>query len=221
MTKYQLVFVKIKCAISKLGQIARNKELVMMQKGFNKLKDNIDGTVKIKAEYALKQVKNTLKSILKIKERFNNSLLSKFVCRWKNLITQQKLVKEINKKLDVTENNFKNDISAKERSITGLQQKLQKYNSEIMTYKETEKNLKIKLKEEGYQEDNNSNRKQSIDKNMKTIEDQVQCLEANAERLENENRDLKDKLESAEMNVGDFIQEVSEILDSHEFMSKY
>ena len=90
-----------------------------------------------------------------------------------------------------------------------------------MTYKETEKNLKIKLKEEGYQEDNNSNRKQSIDKNMKTIEDQVQCLEANAERLENENRDLKDKLESAELNVGDFIQEVSEILDSHEFMSKY
>lgn len=223
MTKYQLVFVKVQSAISRLCQLAKNSELIKLQKAFDRLRDNAGNVKKVQAEHILEQIKDSIIRLVKAKERLNKALLAKFVCRWKNAIARQKLFKKIDIKLSSIEKKHKKEIIAKNCAVINLEQKLQQRNAEIGTLKEVEQNLRsrLRLKEELVQENTtNKNTKRSADKAFKTTEEQIQVLETRAEQLENENRDLKDRLESAETTVGDFIQEVSEILDSHEFMSK-
>eukprot|EP00826_Nyctotherus_ovalis_P063780 TRINITY_DN9354_c0_g12_i1.p1 TRINITY_DN9354_c0_g12~~TRINITY_DN9354_c0_g12_i1.p1 ORF type:complete len:294 (+),score=82.49 TRINITY_DN9354_c0_g12_i1:205-1086(+) len=214
MTKYQLVFIKMQTVLSKLCVLMRNKELIKLQKGFDKLRGSAVRTEKAKAKNALTRLKNTLEAVTKIKERSTKGQLAQFVCRWRTAVARHRILEGVRRKHALLEEKQKKELISKNRTISALKQELQQHNSEVTALKEQQGTLKWRLKEGRLQ-----TKPKSPD--AKSSEDSVQLLEARLERLEAQNRDLRDRLESAEVNVEDFIQGVSEILDSHEFARSF
>jgi len=217
ITKYQLVFVKIQSAISKLCLLVKNKELMKLQKGFNKFKVNVDKTEKLKAKSVITKLQTALESIIKVKERLDGNLLSKYVYRWRNAVSRYKLLKSVKKKLTSLEENQKKELIIKNHRISSLKQELEQHNLEVEKLKDQQTNLRLRLK---LKEGRLQVKMRSPEQVTKGSEESIQALETRLKRLENENHDLREKLNSAEVNVEDFIQGVTEILDSHEFVSK-
>ena len=54
---------------------------------------------------------------------------------------------------------------------------------------------------------------------MKELDDRVHLLEGQISEVEDENKHLKEKLDSTNSNVGTFIKEMSSLLDQHELQS--
>jgi peptidoglycan hydrolase CwlO-like protein len=55
--------------------------------------------------------------------------------------------------------------------------------------------------------------------NVKDLDERVQVLDSQISEIESDNKQLKDKLDSTNSNVGLFISEMSTLLDTHELQS--
>jgi hypothetical protein len=55
--------------------------------------------------------------------------------------------------------------------------------------------------------------------NVKDLEDKVFVLEGQITEIEQENKHLKDKLDSTNTSVGSFIKEMSTLLDAHDIQN--
>ena len=229
MTKYQLVFVKLDTAVSKLVRIIKTKELLNLQRAFEQYRGNVSiikNAENYKARMILKQMSTSIQHIKDIYERKAKFTMSKFVGRWRENVAKGRVLRDLTKKLATNEEKHKKEIATKEHKISSLEQKIQQQTAEATTLKENEKVLRQTIKE---REDKEKTLKETLekakkregeDKKMpKNVEERLQVLEAHVASLENENKDLKERIDSTETNVGSFIQEVGEILDSHPFNS--
>jgi len=231
MAKYQLVFVKLRAAAQRIVQITRNYELLKKHKSFTIYRENVSKIKECeqnKAKTILDTIKSALKNMVRIRDSKRKIILSKYALKWKENVQRIRIYKEMNKKITQTEEKLKKELSAKEKSISALEQKLQQHVNEAVTLKENEKNLKQTIKEKEEKEKilkemfEKVKRNKDTDDNKrmpKSVEERLQILENHVSNLENENKELKERLESTDSNVGGFIQEISEILDSNDFIS--
>ena len=165
-------------------------------------------------------------TLSKIRVKKQQLILRRLVWHWRDVVHKSKITKEINKKFTAIEEKYKKDINARTNALSTLDKKLSQQTEEENRLKKLEISLKQKLKEK---DDKEICLKGAIENyksrdsygTPRTLDSRLQVLETNIMKLETENKELKEKLESTESNVSGFIQEVNEILDSHEFNSKF
>jgi len=230
LSKYQLVFVKLETGLSKLVHIIKMRNLLQTQKMLEKYRQNVKSGIfeeKKRASQLIEKMHQTILNLQKIYKRKSKSLMSKSVFRWKCNSKQAKFIKLFEKESKDREDKYKKEISQKTLSIAGLEEKLLKNNSEVEQLKKNEKSLKQVIKEKEEKEKilrngiEKAKKSDQDDKKLpKNVEDRLQALENHIANLEAENRELKDKLESTEGNVGSFIQEMTDLLEAKEFSSK-
>lgn len=218
ITNYQLAFIKIQGAIKIMQRMANKQETLIKQKAITQLRNNADKTLKEEeVNSVIEELKEIIQMLIKIKFRHKNFILDKFLYRWRDNVIRSRLAGESTKEVVIAESRYKKELEKKDKIINGLEQKFRQQIAEVSTLKESEKRLKQTLKERERQELKESTNKRKVD--TKLIENKLQELEEYVIELEAENRDLKEQLGSAEENVGGFLKEVNDIINSSQFFS--
>jgi chromosome segregation ATPase len=221
--RYQLALMKIRSAIAKLHRLTRQKETLRIQRAFSRFKTAVANcSEQSTTKRVLENIKKTLKDLIKVRLIKEQSLLLRFVNRWRGVVNKVKVAKEVDKTIKATEEKLKKELKAKTLSVTVLENKFQQQVEEGKELKKVENSLREKLKEKEEQENSIKEsleklRKRDSQGNNKISDNKLQSLKTNLIRLENENRELKEKLDTTESSVDGFVKEVNELLDSHEF----
>jgi len=215
ITNYLLAFTKIQRAISIIVRITKKKETISKYKAFIQFKATIEKKLdKEQIENVIKELRMSIKRLMRIKLKHKRFLLDRFLCNWRDNAARLKLLTKSSKELSNVEAYYKKELNTKDKIIKGLEQKFKQQIVEVSELKETEKVLKQTLKEKEKQE-----RSLKESTNTKLIQNKLQALEKYVMKLETENKNLKDQLELAEKNVGGFLKEVNEIINSSELLS--
>ncbi|CAM6000561.1 unnamed protein product [Sphagnum balticum] len=155
------------------------------------------------------------------------TILKKFQRRpllnaFKSVLLHSKLVKADKNQREEKEKyskTFQETMSAKEAEIHEFKKKIEDLNLSLASARSKENELTTKITNKEKQiyalekernellKNGKSGSTQKLD--LKSLEEQLYSLQA-------ENEDLKEKLMSAEDNVGSFIREMTDLLDSHE-----
>ena len=117
IAQYQLVFSKIKSAVLKLSQLARNKEFNKKYRAIHKFKELIQSNEKSKVKSVVEIVKWSLKNILKIKKEKEDLILEKFLFRWQGTVNRLKAIKQVTKRLATTGEKHKRELNGKDHNI--------------------------------------------------------------------------------------------------------
>jgi len=222
LMRYQLALIKTRSAIAKLHRLVKQKEALRLRRGFSRLRIAVANcSEQNRAKRILENVKKILKDLIKIRAIKEEGLLQRFVSRWKNVVNRIKVAKEIDKKVKATEEKLKKELKAKAQSVIALENKFQQQVEEGKELKKAENSLRQVLKEKEEQENNIKEslerlKKRDTQGNAKVSDSKLQSLKRNVIRLENENRELKEKLDTTETSVDGFVKEVNELLDSYE-----
>lgn len=220
LMKYQLILMKIHSALSKLNRLVKHKESLRLQRTFSHLKDILNKNAeRSKARKLIESVRGTLRTTVRTREVREQALLLRFVHRWKDAAEKIKTTKDVNETIKTAEDKLRKELKAKSQSIIALEKKLQQQTEEKKELKKAENLLRQTLKDK---EEHEGSIKEIMEKqkkrnSSKAGDNKVQALRTNLIRLENENRELRDKLEAAESNVDGFVREVNDLLDTHEF----
>lgn len=226
LMRYQLALIKIRSAISKLHRLVKYKERFKLQRAFAHFKTVIKkNSEQSRTIIILANIKKALNNIIKTRQAKQQTLVLRFVCRWRNVVDKIKVAKEVDKKVKTTEEKLKKELKIKTQSVVVLDKKFQQQVEEGRELKKVENSLRQALKEK---EDQENNMKEALEKlrkrdtlgNIKVTDNKLLSLRANLTRLENENRELKEKLETTENGVDGFVKEVNDLLDSHSFERK-
>ena len=126
--------------------------------------------------------------------------------------------------VQAAEETSKQELARKDRVLAGLEQKLQTSVTELGHIKASDKALRQSLKENEGKEQallealHRCKLKTRDDKSLpKKADERIQVLEGQVASLEQVNQKLKERLDSTENGVGSFVNEMNEMLDSHEF----
>lgn len=219
---YKLAFAKVQVGALMLVKVVRKWESVEKLQGFARLRVNADqGAKKEQIGNMIGELKGAIKVLIKIKSRYGKFTLDKFLCRWRDSVTRSKLADEASRELSIMEGNYKNELDRRNKAINGLEQKFRQQIIEASALRESEKVLKQTLKDRERQEKllkESANIKRA---NSRAVEEKLQALEEYVLQLESENKDLKEQLGAAEENVGGFLKEISDIINSSELASIY
>jgi len=219
-SKYQLVFVQIQAAAKKLTKLVKSKEIIKKQKAFYKLRSiNGKSSERTKVKEIMRTLKKSIKQIIGIRKTKEHILLIKFVLCWRSAVNRLKTLNKSKKRLSNTEEKYKKELAGKDRTIAVLQRTLEQRKSEVDSLKETESKLKLTLEKKEEEEKVLQETIDHFNTNNDIDNPNNNSLRIEISKLEKENKDLKERIEAAEENVGDFIKEVGEILDSREFAS--
>jgi hypothetical protein len=229
MTKYQLVFIKLETAVAKMMRIRKMRLLMEKQKAFERYRQNIKfiiGFQGYKARVVLQKVKHSINRILLIYNSKHQLKIEKAFKMWKMknaLFKESKLFEK--KNLELQERNQK-ILKEKENQMEQVQQKLEHHVQEVAALKSSENSLKQIIHEKEEKEmilkESLEKAKKSEDKrNQKGVDERLNALEVHVKTLQSENEELRAKLDATENNVGDFISEMSTLLDSHDFASNF
>lgn len=128
----------------------------------------------------------------------------------------RKKFKEDKEKLTIT---YSDALNVKDKDISNLNRKLSEFNNIIIAAKNKEGEYLAKLKQkdklisqlEGEKSDLNKQKRMTP---VDGYDDRH--IEQRLRELQHENDELRDKLSNTEGNVGNFIKEISEMLDTHE-----
>ncbi len=111
-------------------------------------------------------------------------------------------------------------IGAKDSEILQYKKKLEDLNLAIQSSKNKEAELNNKLKSREKQIQALENEKIEIGKSKKVpageSSQEIRYLEDQIRELQHENEELREKLNSAQNNVGSFLKDMAELLDAHE-----
>ena len=219
MTKYQLVFIKMESTLNKVSHIIRKKESINVAQAFSKINSetkNASALRKYKTQlvyYSLKD--NTSQLVNAIANLHKKSVLKGFKALWftSKAYKNERVFKEEKEK-------YTESLVAKDREITQYAKKLEELNSIAISSKNKEAELMSKLKQREKQISALEVEKADVLKSKKSISGENtalnRALEEKLREMQQENEELKDKLYSAENNVGIFVKEMSELLDYHE-----
>ncbi len=229
MAKYQLVLIKLQAAMSKLVRMAKAQDLCRLQRGFLKYRANVTAVRSVqdsRARLLLDRMRSSIQGLASIYSRRLRSHLVRFTERWRFASAKARLLKELSRRAAASEEKHRKDLASRDHKIAALEQRAQQQVAEAAALKESEKTLRQTAKEK---EERERALKETLDRARKregedrklprSVEERVQALEAHVATMETENKELRERLESTENNVGGFVQEVSELLDSHEFVS--
>lgn len=153
-----------------------------------------------------------------LKKYQRKPLLSAF----KSILLHSKLVKVDKNQREDREKysrTYQETMSAKEAEIHEFKKKIEDLNLSLASAKAKENELTAKITSKEKQIYTLEKERNELLKNGKSGSSQkldLKSLEEQLYSLQAENEDLKEKLMSAEDNVGSFIREMSDLLDSHE-----
>jgi len=224
MTKYQLVFIKMESALIKVAHIIKNKDSVSLAQGFLRIlqySKTSSALRKYKTQLVYYNVKeNTEKLVNSLGNLQKGALLKGFKAIWLNS-KSWKTFREFKDEKDKLVKTYNEALSSKDREIAMYVKKIEDLNNLTAASKSKENDFVSKLKQKEkhiaaleLEKVNILNSKKSISGDSTAIS--IKVLEERVRDLQQENEDLKEKLSSAESNVGTFIKEMSELLDSHE-----
>lgn len=228
MTKYQLVFIKLETAVAKMMRIRKMRNLMEKQKAFERYRRNtkfIKGFHGFKAKFILEKIKKAMDSISTIFNNKKHIQMAAFFNKWESTVSIAQNQKKYEGKIQSLQQSHEKIIKQHENSLAQIEQTVQHHIREISALKETEKSLKQVIKEKEDKEKyllealEKAKREDSRKQMPKNIEERLQGLETTVSSLEGENRELRERLEATEGNVGDFITEMTDLLDSQEFAS--
>jgi len=224
MTKYQLVFIKMESSLIKVAHIVKNKESTHIAQAFHRILLHNKTTHelrKYKTQLIYHNVKdNTERMSRALANLYKGSLSRGFKAiyftaeTWKN----ERLLKNEKEKYAKT---FSEALANKDKEIASYIKKIEELNGQVAASRSKETDFASKLKHKEKQLAALELEKVDILKSKKSMSGDstsisIKVLEERLRDLSSENDDLKDKLCSAESNVGTFIREMSELLDSHE-----
>jgi chromosome segregation ATPase len=229
MAKYQMVYLKLESTVLSLARMCRTRHLVMVQRAFERLRSHARTWPQTHAQQVqstLQHMKAMLATIIGTFRTKQRLLLISAVGRWRRTAEGVRVQESREKAMAEVEERHKKAVGAKDQTIAGAEQKLRQCAKELAGLKDNEKALKLALKEKEDREKTlkenleNHKKRESEDKRLpKKTEDKILSLEQQMKSLEGENRELRERLEATDENVGGFIQEMTDVLDSHEFLS--
>ena len=228
MTKYQLVFVKMETAFSKIFNHNKLRDLKRMQDAFAKFKYNtIKNRIEINcgSKIALENLKHTAKINKFLQTRARMNLKDAFQ-RWKN---SNFIEKSIKKKKDELEFELENAIDEKERiksRITVLEEEIEengkRYEHLYSLVKDNKKKISL-YENKGRELSNDINQILDQDPNTRVeigntspSHSKIAALKNKLSNAMNENKELNSQLELTDDNVKSFITEMSTLISTHE-----
>lgn len=227
MTKYQLVFVKMETAFSKIFNHNKLRDLNRMQDAFTKFKFNtLKNRIEINcgSKIALENIKSALK-FTKIYQKFKAKSVRDAFQAWKGKITIEKSLKKRKKDLDFELNNANEEKKRIERRIHELEEEIEendkRYNHLYALVKDNTKKISLiennvrELSNDINQMDNEGNARVDLG-NRSPSQDKIRSLQARLTAAMNENKDLNFQMETTNKNVKSFISEMSTLMSSHE-----
>jgi chromosome segregation ATPase len=115
---------------------------------------------------------------------------------------------------------FNESIGAKDLEITQQKKKIEELNNAVHSVKSKEGDLVAKIKHREKQIQALEAEKVELSKNRKASQGEsnqdYRNLEEQIRELQHENEELKERLYSAENNVGSFLKDMVDLLDAHE-----
>lgn len=229
MTKYQLVFVKMETAFSKIFNRNKLRDLKKMQSAFNNFKLNtISKRISINSgsRVALENLKRISK--VGLKNGHNNPLKSAFF-KWKNNVIIEKSIKKKKEELDYELEEKKADVKRLERRIVEVEEEIdeseKRYSHFYSQVKENKRKISVW---------ENKNRELShdineiLDRGVQNADEFISTSQSSQDRIAglnrrlyeaiNENKELKEQLNQTNDNVKNFITEMSSLISSHEIL---
>ena len=193
--------------VSKLCNIKRTREIMNLKMFFRKFRENCKAiSSNMLAEAAVKKVKSAVSSIIRIYKKNRLVSLRSYLLKYQLINEAMKFAKEKKQKL---EEKYKKVIVGKDKEINSLEEKAKLKLKEINVMKKTQKSLKEKLKQEhGVLKDS---------KKGKYSEEYIKSLKGKVRELQRDNKVLKEEWNATENSVENFVQEITEMIESQEF----
>lgn len=229
MTKYQLVFVKMETAFSKIFNHNKLRDLKRQQEAFAKFKFNaINKRVDINcgSRVALENIKSAGKFI-KVYEKNQRYNMRDAFQTWKRALAIEKSLKRKKVEIDLEVEERKNDFKRLERRIREMEEEIEendkRYNHLYALVRDNKKKISL-YENKGRELSNDIN--QILDKAPKTrdemasssnpSQDRITILQTKLANALAENKELNAQLEMTNVNVKSFITEMSSLISTHE-----
>eukprot|EP00826_Nyctotherus_ovalis_P022848 TRINITY_DN1763_c0_g3_i6.p1 TRINITY_DN1763_c0_g3~~TRINITY_DN1763_c0_g3_i6.p1 ORF type:complete len:278 (+),score=98.73 TRINITY_DN1763_c0_g3_i6:326-1159(+) len=212
MAKYQVAFTKLEATVQKLCCMRRTRELLCMKAFFRKFRENSKTTSKkMQAVTALKKVKKAIQNVFRIRKKARVFLLRKYLLRFQVMAEARKCAEEMSK------TSSKEAIGEKDKEIASLKQWVKQKAKEVENLKKVQESLKERLRQDRGTSSDSKRAKVASPKSCKHSKDHVRALKGRIRELERENKVLREEWEETEGSVENFIQEVTEMIESQEF----
>jgi predicted RNase H-like nuclease (RuvC/YqgF family) len=228
MTKYQLVFVKMETAFSKIFNRNKLRDLKKLQDAFAQFKFN---TVKNRVEIncasrvAFENLKNSGKFVRFYEKNARYNLKEAFQ-NWKRNIIVDRAIMKKKEELDFELDNTVDERKRVERRINELEEEIEendkRYNHLYALVKDNKNKITL-YENKGRELSNDIN--QIIDKDPNTRVDiggipssqnKIQALQMRLSEAMNENNELNASMEMTNTNVKSFISEMGVLISNHE-----
>ncbi len=227
MTKYQLVFIKLAAAVRKLGQVRETRQLLAKRRAFDRYREcttMLRQCVGYKAQALVGKMKAALQTLVSTCRGLHAVSLARSMRRWRQVCWTSTILSKHELNFKAAEDAAKLALARKDRTLAELEQKLQTTAAEIAHLKASKITLRQTLKDSESKEQalleslQKSKQKQREDKTLpRKSDNKLQALEQQLAALEQIRQKLRERLDSTENGVGLFVNEMNEMLDSHEF----
>lgn len=230
MAKYQVVFTKLDNAIRKIARIRKMKNKLTLQRAFEKYRksaNKITNSISLKQTELLGKIKGNLKNLMKIYSRKRKIIIFKYFNKFKSFVENRNHYEKVEKKIKEINEKYKKETSLKDQNLTNLEQKIKQKTVEVEKLRENENLLKEKIKQkeereialkDALEKFKKSAKPESVKKG-KDGEELLKELENKIRMLEAENKTLKEQWDLTQGNVEDFVQVITELIDSKDFAS--
>jgi hypothetical protein len=222
MTKYQLVFIKMEASLIKMAHTIRTRENFNLASTFATI-NSFSRAMKLIKQYKTTLIYQGLKTKLETLIRALTKLKRKAVSKsFNQLLTKHKLYrmeKKFREEKDKVVATFHDTMNGKDKEIATLMKKVSEANNALFVTKtkESELSTKLKIKEKIVHQLESERNDLVKQKRMSPIDGhEERHLEQKLRDIQLENEELRDKLSNTECNVGNFIKEMSDLLDTHE-----
>lgn len=216
MAKYQVVFTKLEATVQKLCYMRRTRELLCMKAFFRKFRENCKTmSKKMQAVTALKKVKKAIRNMLRTHKKTRASLLRKYLLKFKVMAEARKYAEEMGKA------STKKGISEKDKEIASLRQWVNQKAKEVENLRKVQDSLKERLRQDRGTSSDSKRLKVTSPRSCKHSKDHAKALKSRVRELERENKVLREEWEETEGSVENFIQEVTEMIESQEFARNF
>ena len=228
MTKYQLVFVKMETAFSKIFNHNKLRDLKKVQDAFSKFKFN---TIKNRVEVncstrvALENFKN-LGKLAKICQKNSQTSIKEAFQTWKRTLTIDRAITKKKEELEFELDNAIDERKRVERRINELSEEIdendKRYNHLYSLVKDNKKKISV-YENKGRELSNDINQIMDRDPNTRVdlastspSQNKVQGLQNRLNEAMSENKELNSQLEMTNTNVKSFISEMGSVISTHE-----